>query len=178
MCLADLNSKTDMERKKTESISYLKEPNFVTLTNKEYVDITKFGEKTFRQESSLQNQQFSAKEPVWFKSFLQKNQFQDESSFLNLGYSKDKEILNTLMSTDLQKSFWTNYPNRYKFVSYQIQVSDIVKVTNRETYSLLEFLGDIGGLYEFLYLFGAFFAASFGKMNFKALLVNVLYTWD
>jgi hypothetical protein len=53
--LADLNNETDLERKKQESILYLKEPNFITLTNKEFVDITEFGENTFIQESSLQN---------------------------------------------------------------------------------------------------------------------------
>jgi len=56
-------------------------------------------------------------------------------------------------------------------------VSDTIKVTNRETYSLLEYFGDIGGLYEFLYLFIGFFLTSFPKTNLKAIVANKLYSW-
>jgi hypothetical protein len=45
-----------------------------------------------------------------------------------------------------------HYPDKYKFISLQIQVYDKVKVTNRETYHLLEFCGDIGGTLEFLFI--------------------------
>ena len=94
-----------------------------------------------------------AERPSWFKAFLQKSQLQDESRLINLGFSDDTDIYNIEIDNVLQSSSWTNYPSRYKFISYQIQISDIVKVTNRETYSLLEFLGDIGGLWEFLFIF-------------------------
>jgi len=67
---------------------------------------------------------------------------------------------------------------KYKFFSYQIQVSDIVKVTNRETYSLLEFCGDIGGLFEFLFVFVGMFISGFGRINLKALIANRLYSWE
>ena len=55
MCLADYNNKTDLERKKLESIEYLKEPNFITMSNIESFDISKFGKKIFKYESHLRN---------------------------------------------------------------------------------------------------------------------------
>lgn len=56
MCLADYANATDLERKRQESIAYLKEPNFVLMTNKEIVDISQFGEKGFKYSSHLLNQ--------------------------------------------------------------------------------------------------------------------------
>jgi len=82
------------------------------------------------------------------------------------------------MDNNLFPSAWTSYPERYKFLSIQIQVSDIIKVTSRETYSLLEFLGDIGGLAEFVFIFISFFAKRFGQMNLQAFLANKMYSWE
>ena len=55
MCLADYGNKTDLERKRLESVAYLGEPNFVIMTNKETIDITQFGKKSFKYESHLLN---------------------------------------------------------------------------------------------------------------------------
>ena len=117
MCLADLNSPTDLERKKQESIAYLKEPNLVTMTNKETLDITSFGEDTFKYSSHLKNQQFSALDPTWVRVFLEKSVLEDESELLNLGYSHDTELYNIQINNNLQKSAWTHYPYKYKFIS-------------------------------------------------------------
>ena len=51
-----------------------------------------------------------------------------------------------------------NYPTaenpdgRYKFSSFSMFVSPDLTVTERSTYSILEWLGDIGGLYDALFL--------------------------
>jgi hypothetical protein len=54
-CLADYNNKTDLERKKRESIEYLNEPNFVVMTNKESIDTQNFGNRSFIYESHIQS---------------------------------------------------------------------------------------------------------------------------
>ena len=58
-----------------------------------------------------------------------------------------------------------------------MEVSPTIKVTSRETYSLLEYFGDIGGLYEFLRLIVGLFVSSFGSLNLKAFVANKLYSW-
>ena len=55
LCLADYNNKTDLERKKQESIAYVKEPNLVFLLNLESIDTSKFGKETFKYESHFKN---------------------------------------------------------------------------------------------------------------------------
>ena len=53
--MADYNNKTDLERKKQESIAYVKEPNLVFLLNLESIDTSKFGKETFKYESHFKN---------------------------------------------------------------------------------------------------------------------------
>ena len=53
------------------------------------------------------------------------------------------------------------YPENYKVTGLEILASyDVVRI-NRETYSLLQFLGDVGGLYDALLFLGIFTLAYF-----------------
>ena len=74
-------------------------------------------------------------------------------------------------------SSWTKYPHKYKFTSVEFAVSDTISVTNRETYSLLQYLGDIGGLVEFLFLSIGLLIHSFGSINLKNIVAKKLYSW-
>ena len=54
LCLADYKNKTDLERKKRETIEYIGHKTELEVwTNKESVDIKKFGNKTLKYESVL-----------------------------------------------------------------------------------------------------------------------------
>jgi hypothetical protein len=48
-------------------------------------------------------------------------------------------------------------------------------VIQRETYSLLEWLGDIGGLVEFLDVAAGFLPVLLGSLRMKSLLTNALF---
>ena len=74
-------------------------------------------------------------------------------------------------------SAYTSYPNKYKFIGLTISVEDSRNLISRETYSLLEFLGDIGGLYEFLYLFSYAVVKIFTPMTFISLFANKMFEW-
>ena len=51
---------------------------------------------------------------------------------------------------------WVNYPTRdnlnrdYKFCGFEINKGHDLEIWNRNTYSFLDFLGDLGGLYDAL----------------------------
>ena len=53
-------------------------------------------------------------------------------------------------------SKWTNFPTsedplaKYKFLSFSIERDYDVETTIRQTYGLLDWLGDLGGLYDAL----------------------------
>lgn len=80
----------------------------------------------------------------------------------------------------LQPSDENKYPtpeqplNRYKFVSLDIFLDKELKVVNRSTYSLLEWLGDWGGLLDGLLLLGKVFVKPVSALALKAKIASAL----
>jgi hypothetical protein len=72
-------------------------------------------------------------------------------------------------------SGWTTYPDHYKLISMAIYMSPNAELTQRETYSFLEYLGDVGGLIDMLKICFALFVMSFNSNRVKAILTNRLY---
>ena len=61
---------------------------------------------------------------------------------------------------ELVPSAWNKFPtpedpgSQYKYTSLEITVNPDLKVLNRQTYGLLDFLGDCGGLLDALLVIG------------------------
>lgn len=55
--------------------------------------------------------------------------------------------------------------------------SNVVNIVARETYSLFELFGDIGGLFEFLKIAIGAFVAKFSSTKMFSLIGNRLYYW-
>lgn len=75
-------------------------------------------------------------------------------------------------------SSWTIYPTkenpytRYKFTSFEISISADRVVVNRQTYSLLDWLGDLGGLFEALSIMSQWLIAPVASFALKATLLS------
>ena len=75
----------------------------------------------------------------------------------------------------------TRYPTRenpdelYKFVSFDIYVSLDSLVTERESYSLLEWLGDIGGLLDAQFYICRFLVGPIATFRLKSLLLSSVF---
>jgi hypothetical protein len=72
-------------------------------------------------------------------------------------------------------SGWTEYPDHYKLISIAFYMSPNAELTQRETYSFLEYLGDVGGLVEILKYFFYFVVVGFNSNRMAAILTNRLY---
>ena len=85
------------------------------------------------------------------------NEVADESQTLQLGFSDDLEFY-TFSVDAARSSSWNKFPTpenpstRYKFTSVEIILDPDKLVVNRQTYSLLDWLGDMGGLFDALRL--------------------------
>ena len=55
-----------------------------------------------------------------------------------------------------EPSAWTEFPDKYKFIGVEILMDFSLKSINRSTYSVLDYLGDIGGFIDLLKLLGTF----------------------
>ena len=68
---------------------------------------------------------------------------------MNFGFPNIYNTANLVLEKTLNPSAWREYPEKYKFNSLDLYISDKKKIIQRETYSLLDLFGDIGGLVEF-----------------------------
>ena len=66
-------------------------------------------------------------------------------------------------------SLYTDYP-------YHLYANDKMSILGRETYSVLEFLGDVGGLNEALRIIFGLLIAPFATMQLQSFLANRLFT--
>ena len=78
-------------------------------------------------------------------------------------------------------SSWNQYPteenpsNRYKFTSIEINASMDQKIISRSTYSGLDFLGDLGGLFDAFYVLGSMILAPVSGFALNARLLSNLF---
>ena len=82
---------------------------------------------------------------------------EDESSYLQYGQTVETEYFNFHMK-ETMPSGWINYPTEaspntlYKFISVEINLSLDLISWERSTYNVLDWLGDLGGLYDALFI--------------------------
>ena len=78
-------------------------------------------------------------------------------------------------------SDWNNWPtgaspdNKFKIASMMIYFNQDLRVIERATYGILDWLGDIGGLFCALRIIGQIFAAPFAAFALKAELLSSVF---
>ena len=64
----------------------------------------------------------------------------------------------------------------FKYVGVDVYLSPDLKIWTRETYSILDYLGDLGGLYDALYLILNFIAAPIASFNMQSAIMSDTFT--
>ena len=59
----------------------------------------------------------------------------------------------TVKMTEYGDSYMNDYPNFFAFLDFTFEIDQTMIMMERGTYSLLDCIGDVGGLTEFLYIF-------------------------
>ena len=78
-------------------------------------------------------------------------------------------------------SSWSKFPtdenpwNKYKFGSVNLFLSAGKMITERSTYNILEWLGDVGGLFDALRYLGLFFVSPYVAFTYKAKMLFSLF---
>ena len=79
-------------------------------------------------------------------------------------------------------SIFVDYPTeenphgRYKFISIHILLHSEIRLISRKTYSLLDWLGDWGGLLDALFMLAELFVAPFSAVAYRTKLLTYLGT--
>lgn len=142
--------------------------------NQERLEPKKFKEEAITRYSSLISRQFSPSQPAFAIVKISIDTVEDETDMFQLGQNYEQNFMKIKMEPN-QFSSWTNYPHLYKFMSVHFMLDQDIQTTERETYSFLAFVGDIGGLNEFLMIFFGLMASPFASTRMKALLTNRLH---
>ena len=64
---------------------------------------------------------------------------------------------------------------KFKYDSFYFQLSKEVQVIKRSTYSVLDWLGDVGGLYDGLKIIASFLIAPISSLAAKDLLLTQVF---
>ena len=99
----------------------------------------------------------------------------DQIDFLQVGQEDEYEFWELELGQP-KVSTWNIFPERYKICGVQIVLSHDLDVYSRQSYDLLGYLGEIGGIVEFFMLFGVLMIGWFNKFNSNSYLVSMLYT--
>lgn len=77
-------------------------------------------------------------------------------------------------------SAWNTHPTTranglYKFFSVELNLHQQKRIITRQTYDLLQFLGDVGGLVDCLWIIGKFILIPYTSYSLKQLLLLSLF---
>lgn len=112
--------------------------------------------------------------------YIWKNQLQDEIQLIKYGEEEEFEF-NTVEFAPPIPSAWFDHPSlsnpdgRYKFTSVAFQMCLDSMIIERSTYSTLEWLGDVGGLFDALLIIGTLVASPMVSFIMKLNLMHSIF---
>ena len=78
------------------------------------------------------------------------NEVEDEIDYFQVGQTDEDSFFEMTIGLP-ESSSWNIWPERYKFIGLEVYFHYDKLLISRSTYSILECLGDIGGLVECIY---------------------------
>ena len=121
--------------------------------------------------------------PNWLTSKIQKKALEDEVEYLQYGNINSDYYNNFMIDSNVRPSAWSKFPTqdnpngKYKFTSLEITYSQDQLTFNRQTYSILEWLGDLGGLFGSLSTIGAILVAPLSSFALNTELMTKIFRW-
>ena len=124
-----------------------------------------YGDKRIEYSSRLFLAPSDNKKPQWTQTYMKTNQLVDEIDILQIGQNTEldfysyEQAKSTYSTNDDWPTIKDNPNGRYKFNSVWIEPSQDLVITERATYSILEWAGDVGGLFDGLCLIARIFVS-------------------
>ena len=95
--------------------------------------------------------------PNWTATFIERNKIVDETGMIQLGFSEERifESVEVRVPEPSTAIWWPTRENpnqEYRITGAWLELGQATTTIERQTYSLLELVGDVGGLYDGLRL--------------------------
>ena len=144
----------------------------------------KYGEQSVQKRTRFFSHTFAKDSNQYIDCFIKRNILSDSTSYVQYGQYEDRTFYSFEMSQP-EHSQWNLFPttdhphHKYKFVGLDIRFSQTLSQWDRETYSMLDYLGDLGGLYDSLKVIGSVLVAPVSSFNLsKSLLLSLFKIVD
>mmetsp|Transcript_29120 Transcript_29120/g.36103 ORF Transcript_29120/g.36103 Transcript_29120/m.36103 type:complete len:133 (-) Transcript_29120:874-1272(-) len=125
-------------------------------------------------------QQVDQNIPTWINGRLNMNELEDEIAYLQYGQAAESDFYSYTMSNNIPSS-WNTWPSpenlnaRYKYVSIEYNMNLDKMNWTRSTYSLLDWLGDLGGLMDILLKIGSLMTEPMAHFTLQVTLMTSLF---
>ena len=133
-----------------------------------------YGKEKLKKTAKLTSQQFNAQQPTFAYVQTSINSLEDETDLINIGQYTEEKYMQFKMKTN-EVSTWTNYPERYKFMSLDFSLDMDIQHTDRTSYDILNMTGDVGGLIEVLLIAFTILAVPFRKITIAAIVTSKVF---
>ena len=124
--------------------------------NSERFDTQAYGENKIVRESVITQTQLDPNRPSWLPYRVEQQELNDESALLQYGQSDLSTFFQLETNSPLPSSENDDLiekPNGYyKMGSVEIIVKPTLQIIDRQTYGIFDWLGDVGGLNDGLYI--------------------------
>ena len=146
----------------------------VVYTSEQYFSQDIFGPEAIVKTSKFYMRQIDPETPAYIEAYIKENHVEDEHSFLQVG-NQDEYLFYQMELGETTSSSWTDFPKLYKFISFEINMHLDRVNWNRQTYSFLNWLGDVGGLADALRYICQAFVTAFSGFSLRVTLARYFF---
>jgi len=158
------DARQNCTKTKQEMLEYLGPLDLVIVYTSTSLAARKFKDPVNRS-IKISNQQIDYEKPNFMHSKLQQTILEDDVNFFVQGIETEYEFWDLDRGLPEISSLVHYHTGRYKITGIEMLGSfDVIRI-NRETYSLLQFLGDLGGLYDAIFFTGVFVLAHINEVS-------------
>ena len=144
------------------------------MMNYDKLNPSKYGRGLIQKVSKIKKRQFNSVNPTFAMGKISIDLIEDETSIINAGQYLERKYMHYQIQENSLSS-WTHYPFQYKFMSIEFDLNMDIEYTDRTSYDLLNWMGDVGGVFETLFVACNVLAYFFSIFKIKAIVTNRLY---
>ena len=137
-----------------------------------------YNEDSIKKSVASETVQVEANQPIYVESLVQNTELEDETDYFQFWSLFDNVFSTTEFKKPESSSSGYEWPTPenpesfFKFSSFWLEQGQSMNKIERSTYGLLDWLGDVGGLYDGLYLLTGPLVSTFA---FRALHTQLHY---
>ena len=117
-----------------------------------------YGSESIKTETAYEGRQFYGYESKYVsKSRLLLNVLEDDTDFLQIGQTYERTHTSYFLG-NVKDSYNNKYPGKYDFIANYIILDNEASITHRSTAGLFDFIAEVGGLIDILFIIMSPFA--------------------